>query len=192
MWDVTQEAQDARGRPAATLVGVVSEDERHTKGHITAKRGRAGRKKQLGRLQRRVLVWLLGRHQHIEHHGTDSERRMLINRGVPWLRVNERLGVTSGDLSRALQGSAPGQRSLVARQLVSLYRSGRRTTHVRLTPSGRELAQVFGPQAEKAPKSEEAELARLPASGLLGRKLEKLTTEEALELLTGEYAKQKR
>ena len=33
MWDATQEAQGARGRPAATLVSVVSEDERHTKRH---------------------------------------------------------------------------------------------------------------------------------------------------------------
>ena len=50
MWDATQDAQDARGRPAATLVSVASGDERHTKGHI--KRGR----ERLGKWQRFLLL----------------------------------------------------------------------------------------------------------------------------------------
>ena len=149
MWDATQEAQGARARPAVTLVSVVSEDERHTRGHTSRRRGRARRDRQLGRVQQKVLGWLLAQYQHLERQGTDDDRRMLIRLGVPWLKVHEQIGERQPAVSDALQGRH--QRSLEARRLVSVTRSsGGRTTHVKLTPMGRATAQVVQTHGEAA------------------------------------------
>ena len=50
MWDAFRESRDTEGRPVATLVSVVSEDERHTKGRTRK------RHERLGKWQRLLLL----------------------------------------------------------------------------------------------------------------------------------------
>ena len=144
MWDAIQETRDTEGRPVATLVSVVSEDERHTKGRTKRGRGRAARDRQLGRVQVKILRWLLAQEQGVEQHGSDEERLALSRRGVPWVKIGEKIGEHPSSVSEALRGKR--QRSLFDRRLVSIRASqGGRITHVRLTASGRSTAQVVTP-----------------------------------------------
>lgn len=114
--------------------------ERHTKRHTSVARGRSARDKQLGRVQRLVLRWLLASEYRIQKTGSQSERRTLDRYGVPWRKVHEAIGERPSAVSEALR--PPAGRGLEARGLVEVVRTngGGRATHVRLTRSGRRAA----------------------------------------------------
>ena len=114
--------------------------ERHTKRHTSVARGRSARDKQLGRVQRVILRWLLASEYRIQKTGSESERRTLDRYGVPWRKVHESIGERPSAVSEALRPKSG--RGLERRGLVELVRTDgdRRVTHARLTSSGRRAA----------------------------------------------------
>ena len=152
MWDASWDSSTDGRRPVATLVSVVSEDERHTSRRTAPRasvdrqrlRGAAG----MGRAQRQMLLVLYEREARARAEATTSEDaralRILEDRGIPWkpksmLRPNAAYTATRAEeMSRTL-------RSLEERGLVKTHGSApplrRRTRSVRLTDLGRHEAR---------------------------------------------------
>ena len=108
------------------------------------RRGKAANDRQLGRVQVKVLRWLMAEEVRLELVGTEDQRRSVSRRGVPWVKVAEKVDERRSAVSEALRGE--GRRSLVERGLVVLSMSrGGRVTHVKLTTLGRATAEATTP-----------------------------------------------
>ena len=130
----------------------MSEHERHTTRRTKGESRGVSATSGLGKVQRRLLVWLWREENRIAEQGTAKERQELKRRGVPF---NQKRFLDAGEvsparraaLSRALAGLESSPRRLVIR-LGSGTRN-QHTTHVRLTDAAR------------------VEAARLDRSGLM-------------------------
>ena len=151
MWDATQEAQDAQGCPAATLVSVASGRKRHT----TRRTSRAKTTK-LGRLQRRIIVDIFKRMWEAGHERGELGEDWV--RWVPKHHVDEVTPASSASASKALK-------ALEKRRLMLVRRNdGGRAHTVRLSDAGLDYAmrELDGTHAKEARRRLRS--ANLPAA----------------------------
>ena len=117
------------------------------------KRGKADPDKQLYEQQLKLLEWLLSREEEIKASGDIEKERGLYDRGIGWSRSPKRFfsdTYPDEEWGRTKSSSISTSLSrLAARGLVTLRDStlGRgkksRTSHVKLTDEGREVARAL-------------------------------------------------
>lgn len=182
-----------------------------------ATRGSARPERQLGRVQIKILRWLLAKTQRqLDEQGHDPREPLPY---VAWDGAKAHLDLDEREsaVSEALKGKRG--RSLEQRGLVTVYCSGRRALRVRLTPSGEAMARITTADGGSEREIEAAKLAiwerrhgkrrtwdrkrrdafkraveaeieaRHNASRLFGRRLRRATPEE-VERLLRDYAEQ--